>query len=62
MKNMKFLGLVTLYHPNIQVATDNIKRYLEYLDQLIIWDNSPLQERVSEHLQQMLGNYADKIG
>ena len=30
MKNMKFLGLVTLYHPNIQVATDNIKRYLEY--------------------------------
>ena len=61
MKNMKFLGLVTLYHPNIQVATDNIKRYLEYLDQLIIWDNSPLKDKVKEQVMAILTDDADRI-
>ena len=61
MKNMKFLGVVTLYNPNIQVATDNIKRYLKHLDKLIIWDNSPLENNVKEQVMAILADDADKI-
>lgn len=40
---MEILGLVTLYHPDLQLAMDNIRRYIDGLDRLIIWDNSPLE-------------------
>lgn len=57
----KLLALVTLYHPDLHDAAENILRYIGDVDTLIIWDNSPLKEKVREHLQQVLGTYADKI-
>ena len=37
---MKLLGIVVLYYPNEDLV-DNILSYLPFLDQLVIWDNTP---------------------
>lgn len=39
---MKMLGLVTLYHSKKEEALNNIEQYAPYIDQLIVWDNSPI--------------------
>lgn len=36
----KILGIVILYNPDIDEAFLNIKKYVESLDSLIVWDNS----------------------
>lgn len=41
-KVTKMLGLVTLYKMDPTQAAENIKLYINDLDELIIWDNSPL--------------------
>lgn len=37
---MKILGLVTLYFPPVEIA-ENIASYLDGLDALFVWDNTP---------------------
>jgi rhamnosyltransferase len=59
--NPKILGLVTLYNPDIPDATNNIMRYLPYLDLLIIWDNSPLEANLKQKVLESLTQEADKI-
>lgn len=55
------LGLVTLYNPVPEEATANIKRYINDLDALIIWDNSPLEARLRETVTASLGDAAGKV-
>lgn len=42
----KILGVTVIYYPNIEL-TDNIKSYLDELDCLIIWDNTPDKDNLS---------------
>lgn len=37
---MKIAGVVILYHPDIQQLSENVKSYLEGLEQLYVYDNS----------------------
>ena len=57
----KILGLVTLYHPKAEEAADNILQYINDLDKLIIWDNSPLEENLNEILPSLLGKDRSKV-
>ncbi len=41
---MKLLGVVVLYYPDEDLK-DNILSYLPYLDELIIWENTPVEDR-----------------
>lgn len=59
--NTKMLGLVTLYNPNPQEASSNIKKYIDDVDALIIWDNSPLEKCLKTAITSYLSDYAEKI-
>ena len=52
----KFLGIVTLYNPDPMEVAENILRYIQGLDSLIIWDNSPLENSLKDKLKQLLGD------
>lgn len=41
---MKILGVVVTYYPDIIQTTINIKQYIDYIDYLIIWENTPHTE------------------
>ena len=58
---MEILGLVTLYNPDQQQAAENIRRYIDSLDGLIIWDNSPLEAGCKEHILPALSDYKTTI-
>lgn len=38
---MKLLTIVPIYKPDIELLKKSISSYIDYTDQLIIWDNSP---------------------
>ncbi len=57
----KMLGVVTLYNPDAQNAVDNIRRYIDDLDLLIVWDNSPLEAGLREQVLASLQQEKDKI-
>jgi len=40
-------GVVTLYNPDIESAAHNINCYLKYIDHLLIWANSPIEDKES---------------
>lgn len=42
---MKLLGVVILYYPDKEQVTYNIASYLDEVDALLIWDNTPLADR-----------------
>lgn len=38
---IKILGIVFFFNPDLDKAIPNIERYIDYLDKLIVWNNSP---------------------
>lgn len=60
-KEARFLGLVTLYNPDPHKASENIKMYVANLDQLLIWDNSPLSSNMKEQIMSNLDEFKDQI-
>ncbi|MBQ8656644.1 MAG: hypothetical protein IJ527_06310 [Prevotella sp.] len=58
---MEILGIVTLYNPAKQQAVDNIKRYIDGLDELIIWDNSPLEAGYKSYILPALSDHKTAI-
>lgn len=57
----KMIGVVTLYNPDAQNAAANMKRYIDELDALVVWDNSPLELNCKQQLQELLGDYFSKV-
>lgn len=57
----RMLGIVTLYYPDILIAADNIKKYAQSIDSLIIWDNSPLVVDVKTQMQPLLQSIWHKV-
>lgn len=58
---MTIIGVVISYYPNIEFFIENINRYANQLDELVIWENTPKKES-SVNLHLFSGKpYADKI-
>ena len=49
---MKLLGIVVTYFPDLSDLKNNISSYIDDLDQLIVWDNTPSQN-TDHHLQEI---------
>ena len=56
---MKFCAVVVTYYPDVEETAQNILRYIDDIDHLIIWENTPPQER--ENYRIRLPRYADRI-
>ncbi len=56
---MKFCAVVVTYYPDVEETAQNILRYIDHIDHLIIWENTPPQER--ENYRIRLPRYADRI-
>jgi rhamnosyltransferase len=42
---MKLCAVIISYYPDLKSTIDNINRYFEYVDHLIIWENTPEKDR-----------------
>ena len=50
----KIIGIVTLYYPDIQSVAENILSYVNKLDRLILWENTPKAESKITELLSLL--------
>lgn len=57
----KMLGMVTLYNPSLDEAAANIMRYVNDLDELIVWDNTPLDKNLKADILEALHAVSDRI-
>jgi rhamnosyltransferase len=55
----KILGVVSAYYPDIQELVKNINSYLDQLDLLIIWENTPVLESRMDEILPLINS--DKI-
>jgi len=58
-KIMKLLGIIVTYFPDIPDAKKNILQFISDVDTLIIWENTPIEERGKYKIQ--LSEYDHKI-
>ena len=54
MVRKKVLGIVVLYHPNINQVVRNINRYISDIDYLIIWINSAIDSNDNKFIKMNL--------
>jgi rhamnosyltransferase len=59
MSKIKLSTVVITYYPDLLDLIRNIKQYINYIDKLIIWENTPIQDRDLYKL--ILPEYSDKI-
>ncbi|MBQ8456608.1 MAG: hypothetical protein IJ540_03260 [Prevotella sp.] len=57
----KMLGLVTLFNSSPDEAATNIKRYVNDLDELIVWDNTPLDKNLKADILASLHDVSNRI-
>lgn len=46
----KILAIIVTYFPDIELLDENIKSFVEYVDEILIWENTPFDERVKHRL------------
>lgn len=46
--NTRILSIIIVYNPNIDLLLTNIKSFVEYIDLLLIWENSTLLDEQKE--------------
>lgn len=56
---MKLAAVVIIYYPDIEDAKRNIRQYIQNVDKLIIWDNTPENEQ--SFFEVKIPEFADKI-
>ncbi|OCW95446.1 hypothetical protein A9168_01945 [Macellibacteroides sp. HH-ZS] len=56
---MKLAAVVITYYPDIEDTKNNIRQYIEYIDKLIVWENTPEKDRSLFDLD--LSEYSNKI-
>jgi rhamnosyltransferase len=59
VSKIKLSAVVVTYYPNLSDLILNIKQYIQYIDKLIIWENTPDPEK--ESYKVVLPEYSDKI-
>jgi rhamnosyltransferase len=55
----KFSAVVVTYYPQVEELIVNIKKFIDFVDKLIIWENTPITDRKIYHV--LLPEYNDKI-
>lgn len=56
---MKLIAVVVAYYPDLTEAILNIHQYIDFVDQLIIWENTPIKDRSSHKI--VLTDNEDKV-
>lgn len=56
---IKLLGIVITYFPNVEETKHNIQSYINDVDKLIIWENTPTSDRMKYRI--LLPEFGDKI-
>jgi rhamnosyltransferase len=56
---MRLLGIVITYYPNIEETKRNIMSYIQNVEKLIIWENTPLYDRSKYKIS--IPEYENKI-
>ena len=56
---MRLLSVVITYFPNIENTIQNIESYIDHVDCLIIWENTP--EQYLDKYRVILPKYKNKI-
>lgn len=56
---MNICAIVITYYPNLDELIENVEQYIEYVDHLIVWENTPLEDREAYHVE--LAECAQKI-
>lgn len=59
VNEIKLSAVVVTYYPVLSDAIINIKQYIEHVDKLIIWENTPIIDRELHKI--ILPEYSDKI-
>lgn len=44
------------YYPNVEEVTNNILQFIDYVDQLIIWQNTPIADQKNYHIKNLERN------
>jgi len=60
MKECRLLGLITIYNPDTQAVISNILRFIDGVDQLIVWDNTP-SDQIKQQMMPCLAGWEEKI-
>ncbi|MDR0988985.1 MAG: hypothetical protein LBM06_05945 [Prevotellaceae bacterium] len=47
---MKIVAVVVTYYPNVEETTRNLLRFIDHVEALLIWENTPLKERLAYRL------------
>jgi len=55
----KIVAIVITYFPDVNEVINNIKRYINHIDRLIIWENTP--DQVRNEYKIFIPEYIDKI-
>jgi len=55
----KLVAVIPIYYPNTIDTLENIKQFIDDIDKLIIWDNTPSEEKEKYALD--LDRYSDKV-
>jgi rhamnosyltransferase len=50
----KIVGIVTIYYPDVKSIVDNINSYLNELDYLILWENTPIADSEISRIEALL--------
>lgn len=63
MNDIRLCAVVVTYHPNVTEVIENINRYIDDIDHLIIWRNTPYGSQSSDIQvdNQALEPYKDKV-
>ena len=55
----KLSAVVVTHYPHVDELIVNIKQFIDFVDKLIIWENTPIHER--ENYQILMPEYYNKI-
>jgi rhamnosyltransferase len=56
---MKIIAVVVTYFPELKSVVKNINQYIDYVDRIIIWENTPIENRSLYKIE--IPEYQDKI-
>ncbi len=58
-ESIKLVAVVITYYPDLDEVKQNIKQYIVFVDKIIIWDNTPIAQRVKQKIN--LPEFEEKI-
>jgi len=56
---MKLSVVIVTYYPNIEEVKENILQFIDFVEKIIIWENTPIQDLYLHNVD--LSSYAEKV-